>query len=218
MRRDAFVCLSLVLTTVLAGCEKPVKLLYVSDEHKVVLHPDQGTVLTWAASNGSAVGVTFPFGNPCKENPVTGQCTINVAKARVPYDCTGCADPEIIVGSDISIGKSPMGTPATTAPPTATVYMGCNSNQVAIYPAEVSIPTTTVAAGATVLWVPGGLTPIGTDWTVNGFTVTSCSNNPPFNSGNNTCSLNTNASSTTYTVSSASCNNSSTSGRITITP
>ena len=217
----------LVLTTavsILAGCqkEKPntVKLLYASDENKVVLNPDKGTVLTWTNREGRPLPVTFGFGSPCSESGSSlSTCTINVDKARVPYTCQGCADPEIVVGTDIS-GSSTGPTPAAfVQPPAGIVYMGCNSNAVAIYMVDTPVPQAVIPAGAKVLFVPGGITPIGPDWKVDGFSAPICTNGASFGAGNGTCTLATTltAGSTNYNVSSAACNNTSTAGKITIT-
>ena len=210
MRRNQLLWVSIIFGAMLTGCgPNTVKLVYVNDEQKVILHPDKGTVLQWTDSKGNPVPVNFGFGNPCKTStePAGGTCTINVDAARVPYDCKDCADPEIIVGTDISIfGIQP--APASATPPTATVYMACNSNQVSIYHTEVTISQKTLA-GASILWLPGGLpTPIGADWKVDNFSSSICTNSPPFNKDNKLCNLNTNlpAGSTTYSVSSAMCN------------
>ncbi|HWD00525.1 MAG TPA: hypothetical protein VG456_27400 [Candidatus Sulfopaludibacter sp.] len=220
MKTQKLLKITLGLVTVLTGCTpNKVNLVYLPDEHKVVLHPDNGTLLTWKDPAGQPVTVTFPFGNPCKPDNAAGQCTINVPNARVPYTCPNCADPEIVVGTDISTGQIPADRDTATAP-TATVFMGCNSNHVSIYPSTVSIPKATVAAGATILWVPGGLTPVGSDWKADSFSASICTNSPPFNHGNAMCTLKTDlaAGSTTYAVSAASCNNTSAPGTITITP
>jgi hypothetical protein len=222
MRRNQL-WVSIIFGAMLTGCgPNIVKLVYVGDEQKVILHPDKGTVLQWTDSKGNPVPVTFGFGSPCRtpDEPAGGKCTIDVDAARVPYDCKDCADPEIIVGSGISILSTQQAAPLAT-PPTATVYMACNGNQVSIYHTEVTISQKILAAGASTLWAPGGLpTPIGADWKVDNFSSAICTNSPPFNKDNNRCNLNPSlsAGSTTYTVSSAMCNNTSTTGKVTITP
>ncbi len=222
MRHNALLLTGWVLTAVMLGCgTNTVNLVYVPDEHKVILNPKTGMILKWSNPQGNPVPVQFPFGNPCKDaaEPGAGQCTVTVAHARVPYLCDGCADPEIVVGSDISTlgqGNALTGTPT---PPTAIVYMACDRNAVSIYPPNVGIPQSLLGAGATVLWTPGGLSPIGPDWKADNFTSPVCSNNPPFNHGNATCNLKTDlavGTTATYTVSAASCSTGSASGTITI--
>jgi hypothetical protein len=226
MKRNQFVWIGLVLALLLSACggsgPNTVKLKYMPDDNKVVLNPDQGTVIRWdGATWQGAKGVDFPFGNPCNtSNDAAGQCTISVPKGRVPYSCDNCVDPEIVVGTYPFLGKgrTPDGQPITKAP-TAEVFMACTNNQISIYPTEVTISKATVAAGATVLWVPGNLSPVGQDWKVVGFSTTICSA-APYGQNNSTCTLDPNAmpGPTTYTVSAAdSCPNSTTTGKITIT-
>ena len=226
MRRDQFALIGSGLALLLSACggsgTNTVKLEYMPDDNKVVLNPDQGTVIRWdSATWQGAKGVDFPFGNPCDtSNDAAGQCTISVPKGRVPYLCDNCVDPEIIVGTYplTNKGKMSNGKAITTAP-TGEVFMACTNNQIAIYPTVVTISQATVAAGATVLWVPGGLNAVGSDWKVDSFSTSICSA-APYGQSNNTCSLTQSSApgSSTYIASAASCNNSKTTGTITITP
>ena len=220
MRRYQVRWMSLVVSMVLSGCSaNTVKLLFIPEENKVVLNPEPGTVLKWAGPKGAQVPVSFPFGNPCKKGtePV-GQCTIDVPSARVPYDCKDCADPEIVVGTEISNGLKGGLAAGEMAVTPANVYMKCSGSAAAIYPAEIKI-SKAAAAGARVLWIDTGLPTIG-EWKADGFSGSICLNSPPFNKTNNTCNLAPNPmpGTTTYTVSSALCNGSSAPGKITITP
>jgi hypothetical protein len=219
--------MSLVLAFALTGCGgNTINVVYFPVQQKVVLHPNQGDVIQWKDQMGNPLTtVDFPLGSPCKsaDELSRGKCTIAVPNTasfyQVPYTCAKCTDPEIVVGSNSSGPLQGTGTSAAAAP-TALVQMACVSNQVKIFPTEVTIPKATVAAGATVGWAPGGVPPIADDWKADGFSATICTNSPPFNTSNNTCNLVTSLSpgSTNYTVSSASCNNTSASGKITITP
>jgi hypothetical protein len=219
--------MSLVLAGSLAGCGgQTINVVYFPLQQKVVLHPNQGDVIQWKDQAGNPLTtVSFPLGSPCKSAAELsqGKCTIDVPNTnsfyQVPYLCTSCTDPEIVVGSGSGPGMGESKA-AVAAAPTALVQMACVSNQVTIFPTEATIPKATVAAGATVGWAPGGIPPIADDWKADGFSTTICTNSSPFNSSNSTCNLMTNLSpgSTTYTVSSASCNNTSAPGKITITP
>jgi hypothetical protein len=216
--------MTVILASALTGCGgTTINVVYFPLQQKVVLHPNQGDVIQWKDQAGNPLStVSFPLGSPCKSAAELsqGKCTIAVPNAnsfyQVPYVCGGCTDPEIVVGSNSGplMGQGA----ATVVAPTALVQMACVSSQVTIFPTTVTIPKATVAAGATVGWAPGGVPPIADDWTASGFSTAICTNNPPFNAGNNTCNLMTNLSpgSTTYTVSSASCNNTSAKGTITI--
>lgn len=222
MERNRYVRLALISVVGLVGCSShsvpTVNLMYMADDNKVALHVAQGTVINFE----DASGVTFPFGNPCTESNPSNQCTVNAAKARVPFSCTGCADPEIVVGSyPLELRSHAMQASVTTAP-TGIVYMACNSGQVAIgsVPSPLNISVATAAAGAIVSWVPGGLNEVGSDWTASNFSTTICGNNPTFKSGANTCTVDPHATqgSTTYSVTSASCGGNPAQGTITITP
>jgi hypothetical protein len=224
MRRE-FMWMSVALAGALSGCGgNAVNVAYNAVEHKMVLHPNRGDVIKWIDPKGNPVKVDFPAGNPCKKDDPVGTCTINVDAAVVPYDCAGCADPEIVVGSDISIlgGAAIASTHIVAADRVPTpVYIQCNSNQIAVYPPEVQIPKATVMAGASVAWLRGGIPPAGKDWKVDGFSTPICSNNPPFQDGNATCNLKTDVAANTYTynVSLPSCSNTPLMGaKITVTP
>jgi hypothetical protein len=223
MRRGSLsLSMTLVLAGALTGCgSQTINVVYFPLQQKVVLHPNQGDVIQWKdQAGGPLTTVTFPLGSPCKSTAelTQGKCTIAVPNSnssyQVPYLCTGCTDPEIVVGSN----NGPGPRMDTMAAPTALVQMACVSNQVTIFPTAVTIPKATVAAGATVEWVPGGVPPIAADWTASGFSSVICTNGTAFNSNSNTCNLVTTLSpgSTTYTVSSASCKNTSAPGTITI--
>jgi hypothetical protein len=222
MRHHEILMTALVAMAAMTGCAtNTVTLVYEPEEHKVVLHPMKGTVLKWSTADGKPVPVQFPFGNPCKDSTEIeqGQCTISVDKAKVPYLCTGCADPEIVVGTDISPVGHPTVVAAVAAPPNGIVYMACDAKAASIYPTTVTIPKADLAAGASILWTPGGLTPIPSDWTADNFSSPVCSNSPPFNGANSTCNLKKDlavGTPVTYTVSSATCGATSAQGTITI--
>jgi hypothetical protein len=222
--RRGFLSMTVVLAGALTGCGgTTINMAYDPLIQEVALHPKQGDLIQWTHENGTAfTTIGFPLGSPCdpKSDIGQGKCTIAVPNANsfyeVPYTCTNCTDPEIVVGSN-SGPLMGQGT-GTAAAPTALVGMACVSNQVSIYPPTVTIPNAVMAAGATVEWKPKGVPPIAGDWTASGFSTAICTNGTSFNTSNNTCSLMTNLplGSTSYTVSSASCNNTSATGTITI--
>jgi len=216
MRRE-FLWINIILTVALAACNKPDKfnLVLHTVEQKVVLNPKPGDILLWTKPGGEPLTVNFPAGFPCKKeeataqgsNQVAGKCTIDVASAVVPYECEGCADPEIVVGSDISRqGAVAAGLRGAPIPPTP-VYMRCDGGQIVVYKPEVTFTQAAVAAGASVVWVRG-YPPVGDDWKSYGFSSDICDNGSSFQEGNAVCKLKTTltAGTTTYNVSSAKCN------------
>jgi hypothetical protein len=224
MRRGSL-SMTLVLAGTLTGCGgTTINLMYDPLILEVALYAKQGDNIAWTDQTGTGLTtVGFPLGSPCTTTSDIshGKCTIGVPDPtsvyEVPYTCKNCTDPEIIVGSNTGVFRGKRSTTATA--PTALVGMACVNNNVSIYPPTVTIPHATVATGATVEWTPKGVPPIASDWTVSGFTATICTNNPPFNAGNPTCTLINTLSAgatATYTVSSASCNNTSANGTITI--
>jgi hypothetical protein len=212
--------LIVLATMVVTGCSKnTVNLVYFTSQQKIALHPKNGDVLVWTDFNGNAVTtVTFPLGSPCKSDSdlANGRCTIAVpnesALYKIPYACAKCVDPEIVVGSESGV----VTTQSAPVPPTAEVQAACLKNQVTIYPVTVTLSQTTVGNGAaSVRWTPGGITPVGSDWTTNDLSSI-CSNGPRFNKDNDTCTLYDSAVTTNFTLSSASCNNTSATGTIAI--
>jgi hypothetical protein len=222
LKSTALCLVVLAMAVTLAGCRKnTVNLVYYASQQKIALHPNQGDVLLWTDIMGGPITtISFPLGIPCAS--VTelqkGQCTISVPNTgdlyKVPYLCPNCLDPEIVIGSDSSLNP-----PArASAPPTGEVQMACLSKQVTIYPSQVTIPLATVKAGtATVRWEPGGVPPVGSDWTTNDLSSI-CSNGSTFSQKNgDTCNLRTTATGTTsFTVSSTLCNNTNATGTIVI--
>jgi hypothetical protein len=189
------------------------------------VNPQKGDVLKWADSKGNPIAVHFIPVRPCSDN-IEGQCTINVDSGRILYTCDHCADPEIVVGSDVSGTLAGGGGGVAATPPTATLFLTCESNAIKMYDqngngtSTVSIPASTVTAGkASILWQGIGV-PVLTDWQASTFTPSNpCTQADPFKVGNALCSLKTTATgTTTYNVTAASCTTPLNGAQIVVTP
>jgi hypothetical protein len=209
-----FAPLIVLLAGLLTGCGNTIKMMYDPAEQKTVLNPKKGDVIQWN------IDVRFPLANPCTEPSPTKSCSIKTNGGVVPYECSGCSDPEIVI--DSATGTiSGQSLPPIPSPPLP-VYIACVSNQVKVSPEELKISKSVVSGGVQILWKASWVEPDPKPvWTVDNFTPSSiCTNSPPFNDSTPICNVNpaTAAGSTTYRVSINSCGSPITTPKITITP
>lgn len=212
-----------VLAVTLAGCHNRINLIYYPGDGKVSLHPNPGDVIMWKDNDGNVLpNVAFDLGSPCVESDAEvaskGICTIKEPSAtgfhQGTYSCDKCVDPEIMVGSDSGIALNGLKPKLALAPE---VQMACyQGTTVRIGPKKVNFTKAEVSAGtATIQFVKGGNPEIGDDWTTNDLSSI-CSNGPIFKKGNDTCKVISTATTTNFTVSAASCNNTSATGTIAV--
>lgn len=78
-----------------------------TDVGDLFLHPKKGDKITWT-NQGQPLAVKFKSPNPCTNanDPAAGTCTIQATSGFYFYDCQGCPDPGIGVGSDVILGQS----------------------------------------------------------------------------------------------------------------
>ena len=105
----------------LGGCgnSRPI-VMQVEAGGKIFVRPQKGDVVQWIDANAQAFAVNFPIPglSPCKEKG-TSLSTCTVDKVGVfPYTCVGCADPAVIVGSDVGpltgTARNPQGSVINT--------------------------------------------------------------------------------------------------------
>jgi hypothetical protein len=144
---------SLVIATVLeCGCQKTTYYVSASPDlpGKVVLSPRQNDVIQWSGLTPNFQGPT-----PCSENPPSGKCTVSVPDGSYIYSCTGCVDPEVVVGPG-SGSQLPTGPRRpTTAATSESIALWCDNSQVTLTPP----PTPFVAQASQsveVFWVDAG--------------------------------------------------------------
>jgi hypothetical protein len=141
----------LVLGAVIqCGCENTIPVTGSPDQPgKVVLNPKQGDIIEWTGVVPSFLG---PL--PCSGGISNGQCKITVPDGSYLYQCTGCIDPEVVVGPQSGYHFRAV-LAATRLSATDPVSMWCNSNQVNLAPNPA---TFTAHAGDSleVVWIYTG--------------------------------------------------------------
>ena len=146
----------------LIGCEdkKAPVVMQVQGGGKVFLHPQQGDVVQWKDSSGKAFPVTFPpIGtSPCQEsaNP-TSTCTLKLGGVY-PYDCAGCADPVIIVGSDGGPLQKAVVLPKGNVldSQSGVIYCDAASKAAKVYKDPLQVAASTGGANSKIQWFPYG--------------------------------------------------------------
>lgn len=142
----------------LTGCSNKMNLVYDPYIAKVALNPMQGDKLTWTGTSNSFA--QFVLVSPCSEGLNTSTCSVSAKGGTYLYRCSGCQDPEVVVGSDAaSVLKTASFQLKGTV--SAQIAMACQSNAVVVDPNSVQ-----AAVGATLEWVAVG-DPALSNWTNN---------------------------------------------------
>jgi hypothetical protein len=129
---------------------------------KPVVYALKGDVVQWIGPDGSALPVTFPVGSPCQPGGPASTCTVQETGA-FPYECTGCSDPGVVVGSDN--GRPPSKAMSSTTVADAQLgYVYCDKTTKAakVYPDPLPAPAATAGGDSTVQWLPLGGSGIST--------------------------------------------------------
>lgn len=189
----------------LVGCGGNKETILVLAGGKPVLYPVKGDTVHWVGPDGkTGLPVTFPTGSPCESVSDPTTCKIKL-EGYFPYECTGCGDPGLVVGSDNMLkllGAQQMSTSVIANPQVGAIY--CKQNKTTIYPDPLSAPATTADSVSTVQWLPAGGSGITT------FTITlqngTCKEGTTINQAQNVCTLMVGAPATqSYPVTADAC-------------
>jgi len=144
----------MLLLGTLAGCGHNEAQFVFSDVGDPLLYAKAGDVIKWS-HQGNPLAVNFKYGaNPCTAGDPVGTCKIQATRGEYFYDCQGCADPAIVVGSDVSGRLTTKGgilPPPYATPKDPKVY--CDSGQ-----AKVSQPITAKVGDSFEIYPVGDIT------------------------------------------------------------
>jgi plastocyanin len=122
---------------------------------KIFVRPHKGDVVQWIDANKQAFAVNFfiPGVSPCKEMGASlSTCTVD--KAGVfPYSCVGCADPAVIVGSDVGPLNGTARRPQGSVINADGGYLYCDASSHAPKASPDPLPA---AGGDTIQWFAAG--------------------------------------------------------------
>jgi hypothetical protein len=198
---------SLLLTSSVAAvlfsqvaCEKhnQIRLQISANDSKVSLVVQRGDVITWADTPAE-----FKIVDPCAEDKKTSVCTVNRDKGLFRYNCQGCEDPEIVVGSEEPF---PPIKAASRKPFDIEINIACVNDTVIVERDKENAND-----GKVIKWIPvGGTGEYLATWELK-FTNNICEDSSTINQDNPYCKVkappavpNTDYG---YTVSSNSCRN-----------
>lgn len=83
------------------------------DVGELFINPGPKDVITWS-NDGNPLAVKFKGPSPCKTGEPDNTCIVQATRGYYFYDCQGCPDPGIGLGSDAAAGLS---TKAGILPP-----------------------------------------------------------------------------------------------------
>jgi hypothetical protein len=203
MNRSISISMLTLAALSLAGCSHPI-IVEVEGGGKSFLHPRKGDVVKWQDSAGVAFNVNFPIGSPCTEpNNPTSICTLK-QDGFFPYECTGCADPGLAVGSNdgqkTEAALHPSGAPRDAE--AGYVFCDANTKAAKVYPSPLVITASTAAGDSKIQWFPLGGSGIAT-WAVT-LQPGTCSE-ATINQTQPLCTLQPGAQSQTYQVTGDAC-------------
>ena len=145
----------------LGGCGNPRPInprpivMQVQAGGKIFARPRKGDVVQWIDANAQAFAVNFPIPglSPCKEKG-TSLSTCTVDKVGVfPYTCVGCADPAVVVGSDVEPQTGTARKPGGSVINAEAGYLYCDANSHAPKAYPDPLPA---AGGDTIQWFAAG--------------------------------------------------------------
>ena len=192
----------------LTGCDtaKPTKILFLAGG-KPILFATAGQVVKWVGPDGTTgVSVTFGVNSPCQETGSTNTCTVQSGDGYYPYDCKGCSDPGMVVGSDSGLhglGTTAMGVQPVANSQVGAIYCDKTTKAAKVYTDPLVASAATSASNSTVQWLPAG----GSGITTYSVTLQSGTcNETTINQTQNVCTLLASApASQTYTVTADTC-------------
>jgi hypothetical protein len=197
-----------LLLVILTGCRHNEVQVVFSDVGDPLLYAKAGDVIKWS-NNGKPVAVNFKYGaNPCSAGDAVGTCKIQATQGEYFYDCQGCADPAIVVGSDVS-RVMPTAVTGILPPPYATpkdpkVY--CDAGQT-----KVSQPITAKAGDSFEIYPVGDIA-----FSVN-FATGTCNQGDSLKNNASSCTIKIGATSQpTYPIHIDKCKDGT--GSLTVSP
>ncbi len=189
----------------LVGCGNKETILVLAGG-KPLLFPVKGDTVHWVGPDGkTGLPVTFPTGSPCESVSDPTTCKIKL-DGYYPYECTGCGDPGLVVGSDsqvnLLLGTHHMSTSTIANPQVGAIY--CKQNKATIYPDPLSASAPTADSVSTVQWLPAG----GSGIKIFSITLQNgtCKEGTTINQAQNVCTLLVGAPATqSYPVTADAC-------------
>jgi len=208
MKNSTLYLITALSLTLLAGCGGSGKTtIQFLAGGKPVVYANKGEVVEWIGADGKALKVKFPVSSPCQEGSLTSTCTTQMEGA-FPYDCTGCSDPGIVVGSDNGglhgQMKKTMASNAVANAQLGYIYCDTTTKAAKVYPDPLVAAASTASGVSTVQWVPIGDSGI-TNYTVTLPTGNTCVEGMTINQMQDVCTLVVGAASTPYTVTADVC-------------
>jgi plastocyanin len=150
----------------LAGCGKQPVVLEVQSGGKIFLRPKKGDVVRWVGADSQPVAVNFfiPGASPCKETGSSlNTCTVVDTHGVFPYACDGCADPAVVVGSDVPL-QGAVGTARKARGAVLNAQAGYLYCDPASHAPKVKPDTLVATGGDTIQWFAAG--PNIVDWSL----------------------------------------------------
>jgi hypothetical protein len=153
--------------------------LFIDVGGKVLLHVQKGDVIRWTQGGAGSAGVRFPHGTPCSNADGSATCTVQADRGFYTYECAGCQDPVIVVGSTVFVNQfRPTGLAGLTR---AAIYTGiyCQAAAAGVAPNPV-----VADQGDSIRWYGDGVV---TQWKVT--VPAGCANGTTFDQNNPLCTL-----------------------------
>ena len=190
-----------VMGATLAGCGNSQHMVMeVEQGGKVFLRPKVGDVVQWVGPDGKPFTVNFaiPGHTPCQEIAASLD-TCTVARQGVfPYDCSGCADPAVVVSTDTGPFYSSIQKSQALVRNADAVYLYCDAST----HAPKAIPDPELAsAGEKIQWF--ATDPKMINWSVT-LQAGTCSEGG-INQGQPVCTVQAGAQSQTYSITADTC-------------
>jgi hypothetical protein len=204
MRYPSLHWIAAVSLTFLVGCSKQgaVTIQFLAGG-KPVLQAQKGDVVKWVGPDGNPLVVNFPVSSPCQEGSMTSTCTPRLP-GLFPYDCTGCSDPGLVVGTTTFEVPSGLKMAPNTIASAQLGYISCDkATKVAkVYTDPLPAPPSTPGGDSTVQWKKVGDSGI-TKFTI-GLQPGTCKEGT-IDQSQEVCTLVAGAASQTYTITADAC-------------